>query len=103
MSSDEEEVVFRLFRYQEGGDMRQLQTFELLHLNYMASRVRAALFRWETTSSTTEEAATWWWQGFQNEMVRHSNILIRKRLPNVQVDRCDGNRRACLRRIECFH
>jgi hypothetical protein len=69
MSDQEEPVFVHTFQYCEVTLQRAHDNEYMAKLNYMASRIRSALFRWNI-SLTGETAAEWWWTGFKNELVR---------------------------------
>jgi len=72
--SDEEPVLIHTFQYFEVTTLRGHDNEATARLNYMASRIRSALFRW-TISLTGETAVEWWWTGFKNELVRTQKLV----------------------------
>jgi hypothetical protein len=60
-------VVLTPFTYGNVLPDRSTQTQETVFLNYMTSRLRAALHYW--TIHELNASAEWWLQGLRNEMV----------------------------------
>lgn len=38
-------------------------------LNYMASRLRTALFKWDRSQCEDEASFVWWWDGLKHKLV----------------------------------
>ncbi len=101
MSDGNDEPTFiHTFHYYQVSSQRQEDNEEMARLNYMTSRICAALFRW-SISYTSDVGAEWWWTGLWNEVVCTSK-LGGKGLPNMKVGCCDGNCWACCRLHEYF-
>ena len=100
MSDEEEPVLIHTFHYYEVTNLRGHENEVMARLNYMASRIRSALFRWNV-SLTGETAEEWWWKGLKNELVRTPNVSG-KCLHMMKVGLCDGNCWACCRYDEYF-
>jgi hypothetical protein len=64
----DEPTVIHTFHYCEVSSQRQEDNEDMARLNYMTSRIRAALFLW-SVSYTSDVAAQWWWTGLRNEVV----------------------------------
>jgi hypothetical protein len=60
-------VFLSTFEYGEVDEDRAHQINEMAYLNYMTSRLRAALSTWAIHSR--KECAQWWLDGLRNEMV----------------------------------
>jgi len=68
--SDKEQIVFlTTFAYGKVVEDRPHQINEMAYLNYMTSRLRAALSSWIVHA--VKESAQWWLDGIRNEMVRN--------------------------------
>ena len=70
MSNSDEQLVFlSTFEYGLVKDDRSFQINEMACLNYMTSRLRAALSAWVEHSVDNAEVCQWWFDGLKTEMV----------------------------------
>ena len=76
MSLVEELTVIDPFRYPVVSQLRQKDNEHMARLNYMASRIRAALCEWANDSSEIEGSDLWWWTGLQKELVSNVQNMI---------------------------
>ena len=88
-SEDEELLILTPFTYTNVLDDRSLQVTFAVQLNYMTSRLRAALC--ECAEHSTKESMAWWLEGLRNEMVRYyvlskSYYLIIQQIGHRNVD-----------------
>jgi hypothetical protein len=73
VNDDEDPIMLSHFTYLRSASLRRHEKEEMRRLNYMASRIRAALDEWvgETVKVDDREGIDmWWWNGLRNEMVR---------------------------------
>jgi hypothetical protein len=70
-----EKVVIQNFRYPAVTRFRRHDNMQMRQLNYITSRIRAALCQW-AIGIDTEEPALWWWRGLQNELVTCQKLLV---------------------------
>ena len=76
-SEDEELLILTPFTYGNVCSDRESQVVTTAHLNYMTSRLRAAVC--ECAEHSTKESMAWWLEGLRNEMVRYhvlSKVII---------------------------
>jgi len=75
-SEDHDAAAFiHNFSYPLSSLSRTKDNEQMARLNYMGSRVRAALCQW-ATSSNTEETALWWWTGMKKELVTYKILSL---------------------------
>ncbi|KAF8816372.1 hypothetical protein BYT27DRAFT_7248439 [Phlegmacium glaucopus] len=67
MSDCEKPTIIDKFQYLPVSQQRKTDNEEMARLNYMTSRLRAALCKW-AISALPPEAVQWWWMGLQNEL-----------------------------------
>jgi len=60
-------AYIRPFHYGNVADARESQCLDTAALNYMTSRLRAALSEFESASSA--QTMSWWLDGLRNEVV----------------------------------
>jgi hypothetical protein len=63
-------TTLETFCYPEASALLKMDNQQMAILNYMASRIRAALFKWEDDSGI-QGSNEWWYKGLQNELVRY--------------------------------
>jgi hypothetical protein len=68
------------FKYPLANHFPPIENKEMARLNYMASRIRAALRRWVAEEDVTAsegdsegEIDMWWWKGLRNELVTYKS------------------------------
>ncbi|KAF8816370.1 hypothetical protein BYT27DRAFT_7208516 [Phlegmacium glaucopus] len=67
MSDCEKPTIIDKFQYLPVSQQRKTDNEEMAQLNYMTSRLRAALCKW-AISAPPPEAVQWWWMGLQNKL-----------------------------------
>lgn len=67
--SEQEHVFLSTFEYGQVESDRPCQINEMAYLNYMTSRLRAALSAWVEHALDNDENAEWWLEGIRSEMV----------------------------------
>jgi hypothetical protein len=76
-SEDEELLILNPFSYGTVRSDRESQVSTTAQLNYMTSRLRAALC--ECAEHSSKESIAWWLKGLRNEMVCYhvlSKVII---------------------------
>jgi hypothetical protein len=89
MSEVEDQLLIHHFLYPLASVQRVNDNEEMARLNYIASRIRAALTKW---GSFEEGSQLWWWTGLRNELVTYilkfsDEAQLR---PHVKVGCCNG-------------
>lgn len=87
------------FRYPSSSLQRQNDNEQMARLNYMASRIRAALFKWATISDVVGNDL-WWWTGVRKELVIYKISLVR--CSSLKVGCSNGTYRSHRRLNEYF-
>jgi hypothetical protein len=73
--SDEQLTLIHSFRYPLASHQRLNDNEHMARLNYMASRIRAALCEWLKDPMKMEGSELWWWRGLKIEEVTYKIYL----------------------------
>lgn len=73
MSEVKELALIHKFVFDLVSMFRKTDNQQMARLNYMASRIRAAMCQL-ATSSNTEKTAQWWWTGLTTELVTYKTL-----------------------------
>jgi hypothetical protein len=65
----EEETTINDFSYIDASSYRPRDNAQMARLNYMASRIRAALCVWSESGDIPDGAGHWWFECLQMELV----------------------------------
>jgi hypothetical protein len=65
----EEEITIKDFSYIDMASYRSSDNVQMARLNYMASRIRAALCVWANGGDIPDGAGPWWFGCLQMELV----------------------------------
>ncbi|KAF8801185.1 hypothetical protein BYT27DRAFT_7262222 [Phlegmacium glaucopus] len=86
MSDCEPPTIIHMFRYFPASKQQKHDNDEMARLNYMTSRLQAALCKW-AISAPPPEAMQWWWTGLQNKLdVAMANVGYTASYFNIFLD-----------------
>jgi len=64
-------TMINTFRYPQSYELRMTDNQQMAQLNYMTSRIRAALCKYEEDLDKVEGSEEWWWESLQKELVTY--------------------------------